>query len=97
MKKSHAVVTLIAGLLAVHAAEAGDCSGNACDVAYLTQKNGCMVVVNKSDRKVKFSHGVGHSPEVYPHSEVTVLTLGAMSGGKQCMTSIGKHTINYAD
>lgn len=98
MKNFYRAASFVFGLSAVQAAYAG-CSGNACDAGYLTKQNGCMVVVNKSDRPIKFTQGVGHAPTVYPHSTEKVLSMaGAMNRTGECMTSLGKdYTLNYAD
>ena len=98
MKVINSIVGCTLGLIAAQAANAG-CSGNACGAGYLTKQNGCMVVVNNSDRPIKFAQGVGHTPTVYPHSTERILSLrGAASGSGECMTSMGKdYKLNYAD
>ena len=74
------------------------CSGNACDVLSLQKKGGCLYAVNRSNRPVKFSHGVGHAPTVYAHSEEKILTLrGIANRTGECMTKIISWTANYAD
>jgi len=98
MKYVYSFVSFVAGMTIAQVAYAG-CTGNACDAGYLTKQNGCMVVVNNSNRPIKFTQGVGHAPTVYPHSSEKILTLaGAANRTGECMQSMGKdYTLNYAD
>jgi hypothetical protein len=98
MKNSYLFGTLLSGLLLVGVAEAAKCRGNACDVAHVEMRDGCMVIVNDDDRPVKFYYHAGHSPPVAPHSSEIILKVeAAWRGRNQCMTSIGDHAINFAD
>jgi hypothetical protein len=98
MKVFSPVAALLVGIVSAQAAYAG-CSGNACSAGYLTKQGDCMVVVNNSDRPIKFTQGIGHAPTVYPHSTERILSFhGAASGNGQCMRSLGKdYTLNFAD
>jgi hypothetical protein len=98
MKNSYLFGTLLSGLLLVGVAEAANCRGNACDVAHVEKRDGCMVIVNDGDRPVKFWYHAGHSPVVYPNSsEIIFIVDAAQRGRNQCVTSIGDHAINFAD
>lgn len=98
MKRFYSFSACFVGFLSVQTAYAG-CTGNACAAGYLTKQDGCMVVVNNSDRPIKFTQGFGHSPTVYPHSSEKVLSIaGAANRTGECMQSLGKdYTLNYAD
>lgn len=67
------------------------CSGSACKDVVITQKNGCIVIVNDGNRKVKieFKNTFTHSPVVYPRSEKTVYAVQGLSLSNQCMRSVG--------
>lgn len=91
MKGLLIVATVTVALLFSNFAFAG-CSGNACKDAVLTKQNGCVVIINNGDRPFKFSHGVGHSPKVYPQSKETIFSLSSMMEGRpRCMKNVGNN------
>ena len=74
-KNSYLFGTLPSGLLLVGVAEAAKCRGNACDIAHVEMRDGCMVIVNDDDRPVKFYYHAGHSPPVSPHSSEIIFYI----------------------
>jgi hypothetical protein len=90
------LVTGSGGLAAdLKVAPSGDrpaCTGNACDVVYISQaSDGCLWANNTSNFIVKVSTG-GVTYTVYSHSPVKM----TIAFSNQCYTSIQAYTANYA-
>ncbi len=82
---------------AVASSAYANCSGNACSEVEVTRDNGCVVVVNNSDRRVKIGRLGGHSPTLYPGERKVLLTMrGAANGTGECVGGIKSFKADYA-